>query len=166
MDYPATTAGVTSALELGVSLSGRVNAVIESWHDTPPLMYALHNELSDLIVVLDNARSATEVSELSAGSRPAEILRDLEQHLAGADRLLSEAEELVVELLAARDVRQRRRVLSRNGQTASLKDRLRDARVSLHNCLLRHNMYGSPVPLVSPTQADVTSPAKWPPRRS
>lgn len=147
MDYPATTAGVTSALELGVSLSDRANAVIEAWHDTPPLMYALNNELSDFIVVLDNAASATEVSGLNDSRRPAGLLSDLEQHVTGANRLLAEAEELVAELLAARDGRQRRRVLSRDGQTASLKDRLRDARVSLHNCLLCHNMYGSPVPL-------------------
>lgn len=146
MDYPATTAGVTSALELGVSLSGRANAVIEAWHDTPPLMYALHNELSDLIVVLDNTHSATEVSRLSAGTGPDELLSDLEQHLTRANQLLAQAEGLVAELLAAPGVRQRRRVLSRNGQTASLKDRLRDARVSLHNCLLLHNVYGYPAP--------------------
>ena len=142
MDLRATTAGVTSTLEFCMSLSSRTNTVIDSWTNTPSLMYALHNEISDLVVVLDNTRAATEAAVLDNGKKSAELLDGLGGHLAEAYRLLKAVEKLVADLLAARDGRQRCRVLAKNGQAASFKDCLRDVRIRLDDCLLLHNVYG------------------------
>ncbi|KAK7698297.1 hypothetical protein SLS64_012662 [Diaporthe eres] len=131
-------AGVTSALDSSMSLSARTNAVITSWHHAPPLMYALNNEISDLVVILDNTSAATEVD---TSKKHAKLLGDLEKPLAEARSLLAAAENLVAELLEARDGKTRGRVLSRGGKTANLKDRLRDVRIALHDCLLLHNVY-------------------------
>ncbi|KAJ0110049.1 hypothetical protein J7T55_014852 [Diaporthe amygdali] len=131
MDFRANMASVTSAMESGMSLCGKTNAVIESWNDTPPLMYALHNELSDLVIVLDNVQAVSE-STISGHSREhAELFADLERPLAEACRLLTTVEVLVAELLEARDARTRCRVLSKIGHTTSLKDRLRDTQLDL-----------------------------------
>lgn len=135
-------AGVTSALELGMSLSNRTDAAIESWHNAPPLIYALHNELSDLVIVLDSARAATETAALDAGKEHDEFLIDLDRPLTEACRLLTTVEALVVELLEARDGRTRGRVLARDDKTATFKDGLRAVRIALHDCLLIHNVYG------------------------
>lgn len=132
-------AGVTSALDSSMSLSTRTNAVVESWHHAPPLIYALHNEISDLVVVLDNTSAATEVN---TSREHAKLLDDLEKPLAEARLLLATVENLIAELLVARDGRTRGRVLSKNDQTETLKDRLRDVRIALHDCLLLHNVYG------------------------
>lgn len=132
-------AGVTSVLDSSMSLSARTNAVIESWHHAPPLMYALHNEISDLVVVLDSTSAATEVD---TSREHLKLLDDLEKPLAEALRLLGAVESLVMELLEARDGRTRGRVLSKNGQTETFKDRLRDVRTALYDCLLLHNVYG------------------------
>ncbi|KAL1854016.1 hypothetical protein Daus18300_011606 [Diaporthe australafricana] len=140
MDLFTTMAGVTSLLESSVRLSGRTSAVIESWPKTPPLIYALHNELSDLIIILDNTRAATEVAIQDIEKEHTELLADLEQPLAEAKAVLTAIENLVADLLEARHARTRWRVLSDHGQTASLKDHLRDVRVMLHDCLLLHNM--------------------------
>ena len=77
-------------------------------------MYALHNELSDLVVVLDSTLAATGVAGLSANKKHAELLNDIERPLAEAFRLLTSIQSLVAELLAARDERTRCRVLSKN----------------------------------------------------
>lgn len=154
MDHRATTAGVTSALDSSMSLSTRTNAVIESWHHAPPLMYALHNEISDLVVVLDSTSAATEVD---TSREHGKLLEDLEKPLAEARRLLARVESLVEELLEAHDGRTRGRVLSRDGKTATFKDRLRDVRIAMHDCLLLHNVYGYQCLFPSPAEADVTS---------
>lgn len=132
-------AGVTSALDSSMSLSTRTNAVIESWRHAPPLMYALHNEISDLVVVLDNTSAATEVDTSRERTK---LLDDLEKPLSEARRLLAAVEDLVAELLEARDGKTRGRVLSKGGKTANLKDRLRDVRIALHDCILLRNVYG------------------------
>lgn len=124
-------------------LSGRTNAVIESWHKAPPLIYALHNELSDLVVVLDDTRAATEAAIYDPGKEQTELFADLEQPLAGANQLLTAVEKLAADLQEARHAKTRWRVLSDHGQTASLKDRLRDVRIMLHDCLLLHNVMSS-----------------------
>lgn len=142
MDHPATMAGVTSALEFCMSLSSRTDAVIESWHGTPPLMFALHNELSDLIVVLDSTRAATEIAGLDVSKQHSRLLVDLRNPLTEAYRILTTVEDLVVELVEARDGKTRGRVLSRDGKAATFKDRLRGVRILMHDCLLLHNVYG------------------------
>lgn len=142
MDHPATMAGVTSALEFCMSLSSRTDAVIESWHGTPPLMFALHNELSDLVVVLDSTRATTELVGLDASKQYSRLLGDLEKPLTEAYRILTEVEDLVVELIEARDGKTRGRVLNRDGKATNFKDRLRGVRIVLHDCLLLHNVYG------------------------
>lgn len=142
MDHPATTAGVTSALEFCMSLSSRTDAVIELWHGTPPLMFALHNELSDLVVVLDSTRTATELVGPDASKQHARLLGDLEKPLTEAYRILTAVEALVVELVEAHDGKTRGRVLNRDGKAATFKDRLRGVRTVLHDCLLLHNVYG------------------------
>jgi len=141
MDPRAATAGFTSTLEYGMSLSFRTNAVIESWRNAPPLMCALHNEISDLVVVLDNTRAAAETAVLDAKTKSGELLNDLERPLVEVFRLLQAVDGLVGELLTARDERQRCKILSKNGRTASFQDRLRDVRITLYNCLLTHNVY-------------------------
>lgn len=141
MDQRVPMAGVTSALELCMSVSRSTNAAIESWNNTPPLMYALHNEISDLVVLLDSTRAATEGAGLDASKEHAGLLDDVEQPLAEAVRLLTSVQYLVAELLAARDERTRARVLSKNDQAASFQNCLRDVRTRLHNCLLLHNVY-------------------------
>lgn len=105
-------------------------------------MFALHNELSDLVVVLDSSLAATEMAVLDDGKDHAEFLVDLEWSLNEASRLLKAVEDLVAELLEARDGRTRGRILSRDGKTATVKDRLRDVRIALNDCLLLHNVYG------------------------
>lgn len=132
-------AGVTSALDSSMSLSTNTNAVIESWRHAPPLMYALHNEISDLVVVLDNTSAATEVD---TSRQHAKLLGDLEKPLAEARSLLAAVGNLVAELLEARDGKTRGRVLSKGGKMATFKDGLRDVRIALHDCLLLHNVYG------------------------
>jgi hypothetical protein len=141
MDPRAATAGFTSTLEFGMSLSFRSNAVIDSWHETPPLMCALHNELSDLVVVLDNTRAAAETAALDPKSNSSELLTDLEKHLVEVFRVLQVVDLLVAELLAASDGKQRWRILSKTGRAAGFQDRLRDVRTTLYSCLLTHNMY-------------------------
>lgn len=102
-------------------------------------MYALHNEISDLVVVLDNTSAAMEVDTSRKHSK---LLDDLEKPLAEVRRLLAEVQSLVTELLETRDGRTRGKVLSRHGKMASFKDGLRDLRIALHDCLLLHNVYG------------------------
>lgn len=142
MDHPATMAGVTSALEFCMSLSRRTDAVIESWHGTPPLMLALHNELSDLVVVLDSARAATEIAGIDVSKQHSRLLGDLENPLTEVYRILTAVEDLVVELIEARDGKTRGRVLNKDGKAENFKDRLRGIRIVLHDCLLLHNVYG------------------------
>lgn len=142
MDFRAATAGFTNTLEYGISLSRKTDTVIETWPNTPPLMCALHNELSDLVVVLDNTRAAAETAALDANTKSGELLEDLERPLVEIFRLLQAVDGLVAELLGARDGRQRSKILSKNGRTASFQDRLRDGRITLYNCLLAHNVYG------------------------
>lgn len=142
MDHRETMVGVTSALEFCMRLSSRTDAVIESWHGTPPLMFALHNEVSDLVVVLDGTRAATEIAGLDASKQHARLLDDLEIPLTETYRILTAVEDLVVELVEARDGRTRGRVLIKDGKAATFKDRLRGVRIVLHDCLLLHNVYG------------------------
>lgn len=142
MDQIATSAGVASALEFCMSLCSRTDAIIESWHSTPPLMFALHNELSDLVVVLDSARAAAETAVLDNGKQHTEFFSELKQPLTEAFRLLTVVEDLTAKLLEARDGRARGSVLSKDGKTATFKNRLRDVRIALDDCLLLHNVYG------------------------
>lgn len=142
MDHRTTMVGVTSALEFCMRLSSKIDTVIESWHGTPPLMFALHNELSDLVVVLDSTRAATEIAGLDASKQNARLLDDLGIPLTEAYRIMTAVEDLVVELVEARDGKTRGRVLVRNGKAATFKDRLRGVRIVLHDCLLLHNVYG------------------------
>lgn len=122
-----------------MSLSRRTDAVIESWHGTPPLMLALHNELSDLVVVLDSTRAATEIAGIDVSKQHSRLLGDLEKPLTEVYRILTAVEDLVVELIEARDGKTRGRVLNK---AENFKDRLRGIRIVLHDCLLLHNVYG------------------------
>lgn len=105
-------------------------------------MFALHNEVSDLTVVLDGTRAAIEIAGLDASKQHARLLDDLEIPLTETYRILTAVEDLVVELVEARDGRTRGRVLIKDGKAATLKDRLRGVRIVLHDCLLLHNVYG------------------------
>lgn len=105
-------------------------------------MFALHNELSDLVVVLDSARAAAETAVLDDGKEHTELFSELKEPLTEAFRLLTVVEDLTAKLLEARDGRARGRVLSKDGKTATFKDRLRDVRIALDDCLLLHNVYG------------------------
>lgn len=134
--------GVTSALNFCMRLSSSTDAVIESWHGTPPLMFALHNELSDLVVVLDSTRAATEIAGLDDSNQHASLLGDLEKPLTEAYRILTAVKDLVMELVEARDGKTRGRVLIRDGKAANFKDLLRGIRIVLHDCVLLHNVYG------------------------
>lgn len=164
MDTRAATTGFTSTLEYGINLSVKSNSLIEAWRDTPPLMCALHNEVSDLVVVLDDTHAAAKTAAHDASAKSAELLDDLERPLVEVFRVLQAVDGLVGELLAARDGRHRGRILSRNVRAAGFQGRLRDARVALYNCLLAHNVYGY-LARSGPTKANDLA-AKWPPWHS
>ncbi|KAG6361011.1 hypothetical protein INS49_009230 [Diaporthe citri] len=91
-------AGVTSALDSSMRLSARTNDVVESWHHAPPLMYALHNEISDLVVVLDNTSAAAEVA---TSREHAKLLDDLGKPLVEARRLLAAVESSVADKVSS-----------------------------------------------------------------
>jgi hypothetical protein len=140
MDPLSIVASIASVLQFGVSVSTGLGALISTWKNASPAIYALYNEVSDLNVVLDHAHRCQETVALSATPLNAKFLASLSDQLTQARQILGKMEELVNQLVQLGGWKKRWKWLAKTNKATELKYRLRSVRIRINELLVAYNV--------------------------
>jgi len=144
MDPLSIVASAASILELGLKVSKGVNGVITTWRSAAPVIFALHNEVSDLNVVLDHMTHAwTSIHAKSRDNKQdRHFLKAFHLQLDQAEDVLHQINREVQALRAMNSFKMKFKWLSRNSRVAGMQSRLKDVRMRLSELMLAYNVYG------------------------
>lgn len=142
-DFLSISSACLSIVDATVRLSGRIKGVIHLWMHAPMEIIALHNELSDLAVVLDYGRMAAfdiQTTEIQVGlaSTP-NVSADLGRQLKTAEVILSQLDSFVNELMAIPKIKKRFRWVTRGSFASTKKDELRNVRMRINDIFAAYN---------------------------
>ncbi|KAK3321994.1 ankyrin repeat-containing domain protein [Apodospora peruviana] len=131
-------AGVLGTLDASIRLAERLGNLVQGWKNAPTEIYALYNEISDLSVVLDHARTAQKTLVCAeAGERAG---TDLGQLLGTAQNTMAALEGLLDELMAIPRLKKRVQWIRRKSYIIAKKDELKEARAKITDVLVSHNI--------------------------
>ena len=132
-----------SIVDASLRLSDRIRAVVHLWRHAPTEIIALHNEISDLTVVLDHCRMAVrniQATDIQAGrTGTPDVPADLGQQLRKVETILSQLEGFLDELMAIPGLRKRFQWVKRSSFASTKKDEIRDVRMRINDMLAAHN---------------------------
>jgi hypothetical protein len=142
MDPLTIIVSAASLLEVGMKISKEVDGIIKLWTTASPVIYALHNEISDLNVVLDYMSHAWNAVNIKANGAKFDnhFLKAFNAQLEQAEDLLGQLDRLVTELRAASSFKMKLKWMKKNSRAAELQGKLRDVRSRLSELLAAYNV--------------------------
>jgi len=147
MDPLSIIASAASILELGLKVNKGVHGIVKTWKSASPVLFAIHNEISDLNVVLDHMTNAWMNVHAKADDSKydAHFLKALHSELDQAERLLGQIDQMVQELRAMSSLRMKFKWLSRNSRVTVTQGMLKDVRMRISELMLAYNVLVPPL---------------------
>jgi hypothetical protein len=142
MDPLSIIVSVATLLDVGMRVSREMNSVIKTWKTATPTIFALHNEISDLNVVLDHMSHTWQTirANTSGTKYDRNFLAAFEDNLTQAEHLLQKTESFVLELKSLSSLKMKYKWLRKNSVAEELKDQLREVRVRLGELLAAYSV--------------------------
>jgi DUF971 family protein len=140
MDPFSIFASVTTLLEVGLRASKELNGVIRIWKTAIPVIIALHNEVSDLNIVLDQTRLAEGFVRAKGAKYDVGFLEALEHHIHQAQTVLGEINVLIREIKLQGKYKKKYTWLFKHTLARDLQQNLRDVRLRINELLVTYNV--------------------------
>jgi len=138
MDPISIAAFAAAIVEIGLRVSGHTNGLIRTWKTADPVILALANEISDLVIILNHVQQAAMAMESSKRHDPA-LLLTLKGALHQADDFLTQLESVVEEVGSLSTTKRRFKWLKQSTVAARMQEQLISVRRRITEILLSHS---------------------------
>jgi predicted nuclease with TOPRIM domain len=135
-------AGVAGVLKFGSTISTRLRNMIATWRHAPTEILALHNEVEDLRLVLDEMQNCKqEIAE--ATQRDAAVTAALQRQIQKAQQHFETLDVLLNKLTGSQKFKKKFKWLNEKANIERIKGQIRLTREETKDLLIAHNVYGT-----------------------
>jgi len=136
-------ASALGALDVGARVSTGILDIIRKWKNAPHEIVALHNEITDLRVVLDQMVYAYQILSDGLAYQDAGFVAAVHDHLEKALCYLKSLQTFSMELQHLKGARRWKRWLGSQNEVNSMRANLNIIRTELSQLFLAQNMFVS-----------------------
>jgi hypothetical protein len=142
-DPVSLLACVLGTLEIGTRLTTALNGVLRTWKTAPAEILAIHNEISDLNIVLNYTRNAlpSKTQHGENALRNINFREALLKEVDAAKEILDDIDNSISIFSAMQKIKRRVYWLKHNGNIEAKKGQLRSIRIRINELLSTYNVY-------------------------
>jgi predicted nucleic acid-binding Zn-ribbon protein len=138
MEVLGILAATVGVLKVGSKVSSKLRDIIKTWQNVPAELLALHNELEDLRIVLDEMRSCEKDIEATFQG-PLHRVDALRRQIRCAERHLTTLDNLVEELYQLKGSKKKLKWIREKREIGVILRQIRTAREAMSGILVTHS---------------------------